>query len=216
MIPKTSLVRRYPLAPSGVFWTLQGEGRWRGCQMAFVRLAGCSVGCPNCDTDYRVAERLTVDEVVDRVAGVVPEGVGDRWVWVTGGEPTDHPLAPLLEAFMARGYFTALATSGVRRVEVPVDWLSVSPHGADPTALQQYTGSEFKLVDGLNGLDLDQWWTRAPDRISFAHRYVQPLWVGDAATGGEDPASLARCLDFLRRHPRWALSRQDHKGWGVP
>jgi organic radical activating enzyme len=51
----------YGIAPDGIFWSLQGEAHLRGFQMAFVRLAGCSVGCPQCDTDYSLHERLTVD-----------------------------------------------------------------------------------------------------------------------------------------------------------
>lgn len=187
--------------------------------MAFVRLAGCSVGCPECDTDYGVHERLRVAEVVRRVEQVTPEGVRDRWVWVTGGEPTDHDLVPLLRALRAAGLSTAVATSGVRRVVFPrglVDWLSVSPHGHDPASFQQRFGSELKLADGLRGLDLDCWSQTFPDdQTDFMIRYVQPLWVGDADSGREDPDSVRRCLDFLRRHPRWSLSRQDHKAWGV-
>lgn len=98
-----------------------------------------------------------------------------------------------------------------------VDWLSVSPHGLDPARFQQRHGDEIKLAEGLNGLDLDAWYARVPDKqTAFSHRYVQPLWIGDAASGREDPDSMARCLDFLHRHPDWSLSRQDHKTWGVP
>jgi len=153
---------------------------------------------------------------VDRVARVMPRGSRDQWVWVTGGEPADRDLGPLLSALKGAGFATAVATSGVHRVIPPVDWLSVSPHSADPARFQQRYGSEVKLAEGLNGLDLDAWHARFPDdETDFMYRYVQPLWVGDAATGHEDPRSLSRCLNFLRRNPNWALSRQDHKAWGV-
>lgn len=206
----------YTLAPNGVFWTIQGEGHLRGFQMGFIRLAGCSVGCPGCDTNYTVSERVTVEELLVRVHAALPAGDRDQWWWITGGEPTDRDLRPLLSALKGAGYSTALATSGVRRFVPPVDWLSVSPHSTDPTKFQQRYGNEIKIVDGLNGLDLDEWYAAFPDdRTDFMYRYVQPLWVGDATSGCEDPASLARCLNFLKRHPRWALSRQDHKHWGV-
>lgn len=206
----------YSIAPDGVFWTLQGEGHLRGFQMAFVRLAGCSVGCVGCDTDYRAREELTAGEIADRVASVSPRGDRDRWVWITGGEPTDQDLDGLLSELKSRGHSVALATSGIRRVIPPVDWLSVSPHGHGSHFMQRY-GSELKLADGLNGVDLDAWHEQHPDdQTDFMYRYVQPMWVGSARHGREDPASLERCLDFLRRHPRWALSRQDHKAWSVP
>ncbi len=79
----------YPIAPNGIFWTLQGEGALQGEPMAFVRLAGCSVGCPQCDTDYRVDRRLTPEEILAEVRTVVPPGFKWPWVWLTGGEPTD-------------------------------------------------------------------------------------------------------------------------------
>jgi 7-carboxy-7-deazaguanine synthase len=209
----TKKTHRYPLAPDPVFWTLQGEGHLRGFQMAFVRLAGCSVGCHECDTDYRVDSRATAEEIVDRVIDVMPPGDRDGWVWITGGEPTDHDLRPLLSSLKARGLSTAVATSGVRRFIPPVDWLSVSPHSAARELFQQRYGSELKLVDRLNGLDLEHWAEQNPDDESdFMYRYVQP----SSRDGVEDPDSLARCLAFLRRRPRWALSRQDHRWWRVP
>lgn len=198
----------YPIAPNGIFWSLQGEGHLRGFQMAFVRLAGCSVNCPGCDTDYYVHERLTVDQIIEQVRTVSPAN-RDMWVWITGGEPTDHDLKPLLRAIKREGWSTALATSGSRRFIPPVDWLSVSPHGE----VQQRYGSEVKLVVGLNGLDPWLWIQEYPDdQTDYFYRYVQPLWVN----GKEDPVSLDLCLRFLRAHPNWSLSRQDHKLWSVP
>jgi organic radical activating enzyme len=177
--------------------------------MAFVRLAGCSVGCVECDTDYGVAERADLMDVVRRVMDITPKETRDRWVWITGGEPTDHDLKPLLRALRGHGYSTALATSGVRRVIPPVDWLSVSPHS--PEIVQRF-GSEIKLVDGLGGIDLERWHNANPDdSTDFMNRYVQPLTIG----GVESKSSLERCLAFLRTRPNWSLSRQDHRHWSV-
>lgn len=210
------MTSRYPLSPNPIFWTLQGEAHLRGFQMAFVRLAGCSVGCAGCDTNYRVDSRMSVEQIVECVEAVRPAGDRDRWVWITGGEPTDHDLKPLIVALSKAGNSVALATSGVARVIPAVDWLSVSPHTADPTKFVQRYGHEIKLSDGLNGLNLDDWYAQFPDdQTDFMHRYVQPLWLGDAKTGHECPESMARCMAFLRRHPNWALSRQDHKAWSV-
>lgn len=201
---------RYAIAPNGIFWSLQGEGHLRGFQMAFVRLAGCSVGCPECDTDYSVATRMSADDVCDALSEVMPSS-RDAWVWVTGGEPADRDLRHLLAAIKMRGWSTAVATSGSKRLIPPVDWLSVSPHGMN---FQQRYGNEIKLVDGmLGGASLEQWHDANPDESSdFLYRYVQPMWKD----GGECRESLGRCLAFLRDRPNWSLSRQDHKWWGQP
>ena len=200
----------YGIAPDGIFWSLQGEAHLRGFQMAFVRLAGCSVGCPQCDTDYSLHERLTVDAIVARVQEVTPAS-RDQWVWITGGEPADRNLLPLLTGLKRAGFSTAIATSGKHRVIPPCDWLSVSYHGGYPL-LQKY-GNEIKLVDGLNGMDFDDFLSQYPDEhTDFLYRYVQPLW----RDGAEDASSLRRCLEWLRSHPNWSLSRQDHKHWTMP
>lgn len=204
----------YPIAPNGIFWSLQGEAHLRGFQMGFIRLAGCSVRCPGCDTNYQLGQRMTVAEITTRAFASWPHD-RDQWVWITGGEPTDHDLGPLLKACARMGWRTALATSGCRPHIAPVDWLSVSPHTIDPAGFRQRYGNEVKLVDGLKELDLAAWIQEWDRKIDFMYRYVQPLSRRTSEGWGEDPASLERCLKILRDHPRWALSRQDHHVWSV-
>jgi 7-carboxy-7-deazaguanine synthase len=200
---------RYKLSASPVFFSPQGEAHLRGFQMTFIRLAGCSVGCANCDTDYSKSETKTAEELADWADKVTPPEQRDRWGWITGGEPTDQDLKPLLKELKRRRFSTALATSGCRRFVPPVDWLSVSPHDLDT---RQLYGNEVKLVDGLNGLDPWRWLEKFPDsQTDFMYRYVQPLSVD----GVEDPESLKRCMEFLKSHPNWSLSRQDHHYWKV-
>lgn len=200
----------YPLAPNGVFWSLQGEGHLRGFGMVFLRLATCSVGCAGCDTNYSVAEKLSPADIAQRVADTFPKGVADRWVWITGGEPADFDLRPLLRELRRNPVSVAVATSGHKRVIPPVDWLSVTPH--DLGKQRQRYGNEVKIVDGLDMDVLD--FVRLgeePDVGGFMYRYVQPLSVD----GKEDPDSLLRCLEFISAFPSWSLSRQDHVYWGI-
>jgi len=199
---------RYPV--NEIFFSIQGEAHLRGFQMAFLRLAGCSVGCPECDTNYAAKSTHDARDLSFRVLEEIPSSVKDRWVWITGGEPTDHDLVPLIRELRARGLSVAVATAGHKRFTPTVDWLSVSPHKAEDFS-QRY-GHEIKLVDGLHGLDLDEFVGEHRDGYTdFWYRYVQPLSVD----GVEQPDSLARCMDFLDRHPNWALSRQDHLAIGV-
>jgi 7-carboxy-7-deazaguanine synthase len=205
--PKT-----YPIAPHGVFWSIQGEAHLRGFQMAFLRLAGCDVGCAECDTDYSVDRRLSISQIVEEMRSIAPKGCKDRWAWITGGEPMIHHMRPLHSALRDDGWSIAVASSGKHRMIEPVDWISISYHGGYP--LRQAYGNEIKLVEGLNGLDLDHFLEQYPDSSTdFLYRYVQPLW--DPKLNDECPKSLSRCLAFLKKHPNWSLSRQDHKFWDM-
>ncbi|HEY0370012.1 MAG TPA: hypothetical protein VGC85_10465, partial [Chthoniobacterales bacterium] len=134
----------------------------------------------------------------------------ERWVWITGGEPTDHNLLSLVAALRAKNFSIALATSGIRPVSVAVEWLSVSPH--DPARWLQLSGSELKLVPNLNGFAIEDFRAAHSDETTdFRYRYVQPLSIEKR----EDPDSLRVCLEFVRRNPNWSLSRQDHHYWNV-
>jgi 7-carboxy-7-deazaguanine synthase len=196
-----------PLAPHGIFWTLQGEGALLGTPMVFVRLAGCSVGCVECDTDYRVYRRVTVADIISEVRGVIPATFPWAWIWITGGEPTDHAELPaLVVACRAEGWRVALATSGVRpltpEVMQHVNWISVSPHARE---FQARYGHELKIVPGLGQLT----WADLPLDVyasNFAHKFVQPLAGSDV-----QPA-----IDFVMANPGWRLTPQAHKHWGLP
>ncbi len=182
----------------------------RGQQMCFVRLAGCSVGCEFCDTDYAKREMATEVEIAARADAATPRAARARWVWLTGGEPTDHDLAPLVRALREKQFSIALASSGHRQVVAEVDWLSISPH--HPAQWVQTTGSEVKIVPGLNGFAIEDFRRAHPDeQTNFKYRYVQPLSLGKE----EDPQSLRVCLEFVRQNPNWSLSRQDHHYWQV-
>ena len=188
--------RSLALAPDGVFRSIQGEGQLLGEPMVFVRLAGCSLNCPQCDTDYSVAERVSVAEVVKRINLVHPT---DR-VWITGGEPTDQPALGRLTNILDIAYRdVAIATNGAKGGPFGGHWRSVTYHGGYPLVMDR--GDELKIVDGLNGYVL------ADPGGTFKHRFVQPLWG--------DEGSAARCTQFVLENPGWRLGVQAHKSWGL-
>ena len=187
-----------------------------GVPMTFVRLAGCSVGCPGCDTDYSVALRLSVAEVVERVQRLARR----KWVWLTGGEPTDHPLGELVTALRSDGYRVALATAGVRAVAKDgwpvrvggdgVDFLSVSPHfGPSSGRWVVRDGSQLNVVHGLNGVDVNEF--ADVDPAAWGSRWVTPCWYHP----GDRMEKVSECVDFVGRFPSWRLGIQAHKLWGI-
>lgn len=196
-------MKKLPLAPGGIFWTIQGEGLMSGQPMVFIRLAGCSVGCPECDTDYSVGARATVSEIADRVAALTPQGGHVRWVWITGGEPLDHDLRPLVEELRYRQFMVALATTGAKPLTFHPDFISLSPHSPRHDLIR--SANEIKVVPGLNSFQPEDYLKHGP---RGEVKYVQPL--------DGDPNSLQQCIDWVLKNPEWRLTEQAHKRWRLP
>lgn len=197
----------YPLARDGVFATVQGEGSMLGVPMVFVRLGGCSIGCAKCDTLYLTSRRLSADAIADEAARLAAP-LTHRWVWLTGGEPTDHDLGSLIVALKSRGLVVALATAGHKAVadawgQTGPHYLSVSPH--DPAAWVQKRGNELKLVPGLNGYRLADF---PLDGIAFGEKFVTPC--------EGVPETVTECQEWVTTHPGWRMGVQAHKTWGLP
>ena len=66
-----------------IFYSLQGEGRFTGVPAVFVRLAGCNLRCPFCDTDFTSVTETSAADIVREV-----KRYPARHVVLTGGEPT--------------------------------------------------------------------------------------------------------------------------------
>lgn len=202
----------YPLAPDGVFLTVQGEGSLMGMPMVFVRLAGCSVGCDHCDTDYSVKERADPQEIALRAIDV---SKGCNWVWITGGEPLDHDLTYLIRSLRRAGFRIALATSGIKEVKMGfayqgVDFLSVSPH--DPSKWVKRSGDQLNLVPGLNGFSLKDFLPALEEcEGRFTHKYVTPLWYPP----GSRMEGVEECVEWVKKHPDWKLGIQAHHFWNI-
>ncbi|AEI14866.1 Radical SAM domain protein [Flexistipes sinusarabici DSM 4947] len=83
-----------------IFPSIQGEGKYVGAKQLFVRLAGCSINCLNCDTDYSAEDFFIINDKriqnpvspVD-LAGNITEAFGlnsFHSISITGGEPLDQ------------------------------------------------------------------------------------------------------------------------------
>jgi 7-carboxy-7-deazaguanine synthase len=114
-----------------IYACVQGEGCLAGTPMVLIRLQGCGVGCPWCDTketwDLKPAMHLptidkartlpifwtTADEA--EIALKAREiGPNIPWALVTGGEPAEQALGPLVDHLHAQGFRVAIETSGDR------------------------------------------------------------------------------------------------------
>lgn len=200
----------YPV--NEIFSSLQGEGRWAGRQMAFIRLAGCNLNCPWCDTNYAERAVMTVEEIITRLR-LLPEIKADDTnnnipVVLTGGEPTIHDLQPLVTRLRSFSKKIHLETNGVgtgvdrQWLRQNIDWITLSPkHEHRP--IEGFQCDEIKIV--LDGLVCPQDYFAASFDSGGGHLnfFVQPVWG--------DPVSLRRCIDFVKENPSCRLSLQLHK-----
>lgn len=99
------------LSVHSIFNTIQGEGPFAGERAIFIRLAGCNLQCPLCDTEYtQGAMPMSIPVLVSTVKELtypVPE-----LVVITGGEPMRQPIGPLVSALLFAGFRVQLETNG--------------------------------------------------------------------------------------------------------
>lgn len=98
-----------------VFFTLQGEGPFAGRPAVFVRLAGCNLQCPYCDTEYTAGRRrISPPALMTEIERAVPSGKRfPHLVVITGGEPFRQNIAELLFYLLDRGLHVQIESNGV-------------------------------------------------------------------------------------------------------
>jgi organic radical activating enzyme len=195
---------KYPISKQGVFLTLQGEGSLLGTPMVFIRLAGCNVNCPLCDTDYKANKRVSIEDISCMIGNVWNKSVS--WVFVTGGEPTMHNLEPLLFHLKNSGMSVGLATAGeklIYRWWDKLDYLYVSPH--NPSKWVQRHGSDLNIVPFLNNFSIRDF--VGTEDFYFSNKFVTPC------EGRAD--SLESCVKWTTENMGWRMGVQAHKSWGI-
>lgn len=114
-VEKPDLRDDHTLDVHSIFYTLQGEGPFAGQRSVFVRLAGCNLQCPGCDTEYTEGrQRLSTDTVGQMIRAVTPSLYGRvKLVVITGGEPFRQNLFPLVRDLALMGCVVQVETNGV-------------------------------------------------------------------------------------------------------
>ena len=109
-----------------IWYTIQGEGPYAGRPAAFVRLTGCNLQCPLCDTEYTATRtRMSALQVILAAAQAVADARSwDRFLGpvsipsqhpvlvLTGGEPFRQHLQEFLTLCSARGVLVQIETNG--------------------------------------------------------------------------------------------------------
>ncbi|MGD2180057.1 7-carboxy-7-deazaguanine synthase QueE [Lusitaniella coriacea] len=192
--------------------TIQGEGYWMGSPVDFIRLAGCPVRCPWCDTGYGEGGGKLPREM--RSIEALLGELRSRRVVISGGEPLIHPQLPkLIDAIEGTGRSVSVETSGAFWQPLsPQAWITLSPktHVSPryPVVPQMWErANEIKLVVET-GLELEFYARYLPQENGIPV-FLQPEWTS------RDRA-LPLVLAQLRQFPTYRLSVQLHKYLEVP
>lgn len=190
----------YPIVET--FHSIQGEGAWTGANAFFIRLAGCDVHCPWCDTkqswNSQGHPQYNLEDLVVEVKNHNP-----AIVIITGGEPLMHDLNPLTKAIKELGKPVHLETSGAHIFSGQFDWVTFSPKQFKPPHPSIYAHvNELKVVV-VNKYDL-KWAEQQASLVSpQGYKYLQPEW--------NTSKSKKLILDYVLQHPQWRMSLQTHK-----
>ncbi len=192
--------------------TIQGEGYWAGTPADFIRLAGCPVRCPWCDTGYSDGG-VNLPRVTRSFEELIAQ-LRSAYVVITGGEPFIHPELPeLVQAIGATDRKVSIETSGAFWREVPQSaWVTLSPkehiNPRYPIKSQMWErANEIKIVIAT-GSELDFY----SEHMLYKEEipvFLQPEW-------NQRTHTVPLVLELLRKFPKYRLSVQLHKYIGVP
>lgn len=94
-----------------IFDTIQGEGPFTGRRSIFIRLAGCNLQCPQCDTDYTSSvNTLSLDDIRQKLNEF--PGISRPIVVITGGEPFRQNIEPLVRMLIDSQFTVQIETNG--------------------------------------------------------------------------------------------------------
>lgn len=113
-IEKLDLRADGALQVHSIFHTIQGEGPFTGHSAIFIRLAGCNLQCPGCDTDYTSSRGTYSAKDILKQVEDIDEFPGKRkpLVVITGGEPFRQNVTPLCNLLIREGYQVQIETNG--------------------------------------------------------------------------------------------------------
>lgn len=223
-----------------IFFTIQGEGPFTGHPAIFVRLAGCNLQCPKCDTDYTSKrERMRYLDILAQVQKLTPKSYHNHkrmLIVITGGEPLRQEVHHLLNLVDYTNYFVQIETNGTLPfltgrfpylnniahrqgvyVVVSPKTSRVQASVAQIACAWKYVASEQSLYqseDGLpfHALGMDNYILARPTHSCRAENiYLQPQDDKDEV---QNRMNIQACVESCQKHGH-IFQLQTHKYMGV-
>lgn len=209
-----------------VWFTIQGEGPFTGYPAYFIRLAGCNLQCPLCDTNYTKGKRTVrpkeILKEIDNLSTAARKGI--KLVVLSGGEPLRQDIALLCKTLIEHGYTVQIETNGT----LYQPFLDMTPWGkkvivvCSPkcrTLNSAIAGRadhfkyvvRFQKTSPIDGLPLDvlghDFQPARPPKGFSGTVFIQPADEGNHPPNGRN---LSEALDSCCRFG-YRLSLQTHK-----
>lgn len=194
-----------------------------------------------CDTEFESGKEMSLDALLENM--LISEFVSMnpqykikeipvqmlkthcRWIVWTGGEPLDQLTPEIVYEFAKRGYKQAIETSGIKRLDPDIakflDHIVVSPKVAEHV-LKKHFGHLERVVVGNATTEFvnihELRYVRHAGQpgipepaLKAKYYYLSPHSDGDQL----NKENLNHCIKLCLENPRWRLSVQVHKVWGV-
>lgn len=200
---------KYPVVE--IFCSLQGEGFNTGREVVFLRLGGCNLACPWCDTQYNDFTMMDGASILEAVLKL-----GVRSLIVTGGEPLIiRGLTDLIRCFKKHGYWIAVETNGLSVAEEGVlelfDYIAVSPKAAYASLYAKECAirkaNEVRVVVEGDVHDFCVWISG----LIKARKYFLSPCEREGVMNLEQTIKLLGRLNQSEQGSEWLLSLQTHK-----
>jgi organic radical activating enzyme len=189
------------------FYTIQGEGFFKGTAAYFIRIGGCDVGCHWCDVKESWDANLHPPTDTIKIAETAAK-YSDTIV-VTGGEPLMWNMKPLTDALKSNKLKTHIETSGAYKLSGDWDWICLSPKRTKlPTQEVQDVAHELKVII-YNKSDFKFAEEQAAKVNDNCMLFMQPEW-------SKKDKMIPLMVDYVMKNPKWKMSLQTHKYMNIP
>lgn len=183
-----------------IFYSLQGEGLHTGTPAVFLRMSGCNLKCPFCDTKHESFTEMTEEEIVEKVSAYP-----SRTIVITGGEPMLQLNASLTRLLHKAGFTIHIETNGSRLIPegAEIDWVTCSPKDGGKVIIQHIDELKVVFMGKNSGQDMTQY-----DELKATEYRLQPLDTGNET---QNLTVRQQTIDYILANPKWKLSLQTHK-----
>jgi 7-carboxy-7-deazaguanine synthase len=194
-----------PLPVNERFYTWQGEGCHLGKAAYFIRLHGCPVKCPWCDSAGTWHPEHTPDKVEKADAETLAEAAllsGCEIVVLTGGEPTIHDLHELTHSLRIRSLPIHVETCGAFPFRGEFDWVTLSPKwDALPLDENLVEAHEPKIIVE-DETSIEKWVSELEGRHQIENVWLHPEWslLNDESRLEQGNVVLESISNWVKEH----------------